>query len=174
MLGLMHTLYTEKLYDEKFVKKYTVGFKKFLPYLLGKNDGQPKTAEWASGITSVPADRIRQLGRQMVKGRTMLMSGWSIQRQDHGEQSSWSLVQLAAMLGQIGLPGGGFGLSYHYANGGSLTATGAALGGIPSGENPVKVAVPYARGLSDMLLNPGKVVDFNGEKIKYPDIRLVY
>ncbi|HHK75260.1 MAG TPA: trimethylamine-N-oxide reductase TorA, partial [Rhizobiales bacterium] len=174
MMGMMHTLYTEGLYDKDFVKKYTVGFKKFLPYLLGKDGTPAKTAEWAAKITSIPADTIKELARTMARGRTMLMSGWAIQRQDHGEQSYWSLVTLAAMLGDIGLPGGGFGLSYHYANGGSLTAKGAALGGIPSGETPVKTAVPYARGLSDMLLNPGKVVDYNGEKITYPDIKLVY
>ena len=29
-------------------------------------------------------------------------------RQDHGEQPIWLGVTLAAMLGQIGLPGGGF------------------------------------------------------------------
>ncbi|STG51035.1 biotin sulfoxide reductase [Escherichia coli] len=31
------------------------------------------------------------------------------------------IVTLAAMLGQIGTPGGGFGLSYHFANGGNPT-----------------------------------------------------
>jgi len=174
MLALAHTLYTEKLYDEKFVNGYTVGFKKFLPYLLGEKDKQPKTPEWAEKITTVPADDIRKLARRMAKGRTMLMSGWAIQRQDHGEQPYWMLVTLAAMLGQIGLPGGGFGLSYHYANGGSLTAKHASLGGIDAGDNAVKVSVPYAHGLNDMLLNPGKSVDYNGEKITYPDIRLIY
>ena len=104
----------------------------------------------------------------------MIMSGWSIQRGDHGEQPYWMIVTLAAMLGQIGLPGGGFGMSYHYANGGSLTAKHGELGGISAGENAVKVQVPYAHGLSDMLLNPGKTIDYNGEKITYPDIQLVY
>lgn len=174
MLALAHTLYTEKIYDEKFVDTYTVGFKKFLPYLLGDKDGQPKTPEWAEKVTTVPADDIRKLARRMAKGRTMLMSGWAIQRQDHGEQPYWMLVTLASMLGQIGLPGGGFGLSYHYANGGSLTAKHAALGGIDAGNNPVTEHVPYAHGLNDMLLNPGATVDYNGEKITYPDIRLIY
>ncbi len=173
-LALAHTLYAEKLYDEKFVNTYTVGFKKFLPYLLGQKDGQPKTPEWAEKITTVPADDIRKLARRMAKGRTMIMSGWAIQRQDHGEQPYWMLVALAAMRGQIGLPGGGFGLSYHYANGGSLTAKHASLGGIDAGENAVKEQVPYAHGLNDMLLNPGGSVDYNGEKITYPDIRLIY
>jgi len=122
MMGLMHTLYTENLYDKDFVTKYTVGFKKFLPYLLGKDGSPAKTADWAAEITTIPADTIRELARTMAKGRTMLMSGWAIQRQDHGEQSYWALVTLAAMLGDIVLPCGGFGLSYHYANGGSLTA----------------------------------------------------
>lgn len=174
MLALAHTLYTEGLYDKGFIDKYTVGFEKFLPYLLGKTDGQPKTPEWAAAITTIPAERIRDLARSMAKGRTMIMSGWAIQRQDHGEQSYWMLVTLAAMLGQIGLPGGGFGLSYHYANGGSLTAKGGDLPGISAGPNPVKVAVPFAHGLSDMLLNPGKTIDFNGEKLTYPDIKLIY
>lgn len=47
----------------------------------------------------------------MAKSRTMIMAGWSIQRQRHGEQAHWMLGTLAAMLGQIGLPGGGFGFS---------------------------------------------------------------
>jgi len=156
------------------LQPYTVGFKKFLPYLLGETDGTPKSADWAAPITTIAPDVIRDLARALVKGRTMIMSGWSIQRQDHGEQSYWALATLASMIGQIGLPGGGFGLSYHYANGGSLTAKHAALGGIDAGENPVSVTVPFARGLNDMLLNPGMEVDYNGEKIIYPDIKLIY
>lgn len=174
MLGLAHTLYSEKLYDPDFVHKYTVGFGKFLPYLLGKSDGRPKSAEWAEQITTVPAATIKKLARTMAQGRTMIMAGWAIQRQDHGEQPYWMLVTLASMLGHIGLPGGGFGMSYHYANGGSLTAKGPSLPGISAGSNPVKTSIPFAHGLSDMLLNPGKSVDFNGTKITYPDIKLIY
>jgi anaerobic selenocysteine-containing dehydrogenase len=57
----------------------------------------------------------------------MLMSGWGMQRQQFGEQKHWMLVTLAAMLGQIGTPGGGFGLSYHFANGGNPTRKAAVL-----------------------------------------------
>ena len=35
MLGIAHTLVVEKLHDEKFLKTYTTGFDKFLPYLMG-------------------------------------------------------------------------------------------------------------------------------------------
>ena len=174
MLAIAHTLYTENLHDKDFIEKYTVGFAKFLPYLTGEADGTPKTPAWAAAITEIPADKITELAHAMAKGRTMLMSGWAIQRAHHGEQPYWMLVTLAAMLGQIGLPGGGFGLSYHYANGGSLTAAGAPLGGISAGDNAVTEAIPYAHGLSDMLLNPGKQVPYNGETITYPDIKLIY
>ncbi|WP_456411763.1 trimethylamine-N-oxide reductase TorA [Oceanithermus sp.] len=174
MLAIAHTLYTERLYDEAFLKRYTVGFDKFLDYLLGKSDGQPKTPEWAAKITEVSPGTIRDLARRMARGRTMLMGGWAIQRQDHGEQAPWMLVTLAAMLGQIGLPGGGFGFSYHYASGGSPAAEAPVLNGISAGDNPVKTAIPFAHGVSDLLLNPGKTVDYNGEKVTYPDIKLVY
>ena len=174
MLGIAYTLYKEGLHDKAFLAKYTVGFDKFLPYLTGQSDGQPKTPEWQEKITTIPADRVRQLARQMAKGRTMIMAGWAIQRQDHGEQSYWMLMTLVSMLGQIGLPGGGFGLSYHYANGGSLTAAAGSLAGISAGDNAVKTVIPFAHGLSDMLLNPGKTIDYNGQKITYPDIKLIY
>ena len=49
MLGIAHTLVTEALHDKSFLDKYCVGFDRFLPYLLGQSDGQPKDADWAAG-----------------------------------------------------------------------------------------------------------------------------
>lgn len=175
MLGLMHTLYTEKLYDAKFVKSYTVGFTEVEAYLMGKSDGTPKTPEWASALTDITAEQIRKLARDMAGKRTMLMAGWSIQRQQHGEQAHWMLVTLAAMLGQIGLPGGGIGFSYHYSSGGSPSALGGNLSGLTAGAatGPIPPPIPVAR-IFDCLMNPGKMIDVNGKKITYPDIRMIY
>jgi trimethylamine-N-oxide reductase (cytochrome c) len=173
MLALMHTLYTEKKYDSDFIAKYTYGFDKFVPYLLGESDGQPKTAEWAAPITGVDASEIRELAHTLAQGRTMLISGYAIQRADHGEQPYWALVTLAAMLGHIGLPGGGFGFSYHYDNGGSLTAKAPGIVGISVGDNPIKSALPFER-VTEMLLNPNAPFDFNGEQMTYPDIKMMY
>lgn len=174
MLAIAHTLYKENLYDKVFLDKYAVGFDKFLSYVLGKADGIEKTPEWAAEITQIDAKTIKSIARQMAKGRTMIMNGWATQRQDHGEQAPWMVVTLAAMLGQIGLPGGGFGFSYHYASGGSPEANAPSLPGISAGGNPVKTDIPFAHAVSDLLLHPGKTIDFNGEKIKYPLIKLVY
>ncbi|AWK89419.1 trimethylamine-N-oxide reductase TorA [Azospirillum sp. CFH 70021] len=175
MLGLMHTLYTEKLYDAKFLKTYTVGFPEIEAYLVGKEDGVAKTPEWASGLCGIPADKIRALAREMAAKRTMLMAGWSIQRQQHGEQAHWMLVTLAAMLGQIGLPGGGIGFSYHYASGGSPTARGGMLKGLGAGTatGPLPPPIPAAR-IFDCLMNPGKTINVNGKDITYPDIKMIY
>jgi trimethylamine-N-oxide reductase (cytochrome c) len=66
MLGMMNYLYKSKKYDDKFIKKYTYGFDKFLPYLLGKSDGIDKTVEWASKLSEVPASKIKELAEIMV------------------------------------------------------------------------------------------------------------
>ena len=50
MLGIAHTLHVEGLSNKEFLKKYTDGFEKFLPYLLGEIDGIKKDANWAAEI----------------------------------------------------------------------------------------------------------------------------
>ena len=177
MLGIAHTLYVEKLHDAKFLAQYTTGFDKFLPYLTGASDGTPKTAEWAATICEIPAATIKDLARRFAKNRTMLASGWSLQRQQHGEQAHWMLITLASMLGQIGLPGGGYGLSYHYGNGGSPAANSPVLTGITEGSKATQgpawlstsgaASIPVSR-IVDMLENPGKPFDFNGTRPTIP------
>ena len=173
MLALCHTLLVEGLHDQAFLDRYTVGFDKFRPYLSGEQDGQPKDAGWAEKITGIAADRIVALAREMAATRTMVSIGWSLQRSHHGEQPFWALVTLAAMLGQIGLPGGGFGCGYGPANlmgSGALRHPGPTL---PQGTNPVSDFIPVAR-IADMMLQPGERFSYNGAEHRYPDIRLVY
>ena len=182
MLGIAHTLYVEKLHDAKFLARYTSGFDRFLPYLTGEFDGVPKTAQWASALCEIPAETIKDLARRFARSRTMLAAGWSIQRQHHGEQAHWMIVTMASMLGQIGLPGGGFGLSYHYASGGSPAARSPVLTGITDGPTRQWPALPPGSGTAvipvarivDMLNNPGKPFDFNGTRPSYPTVKLAY
>ncbi len=47
------------------------------------------------------------------------------------------------------------------------------LPSLPQGRNPISTFIPVAR-IADMLLNPGGEYEFNGERLSYPDIRLVY
>jgi len=172
LLGLMHTVYTEGLHDQGFLDRYTVGFEKFLPYLLGKTDGQPKTPAWAAAITGVPAARIVALAREMAAHRTVINIAWSLQRAHHGEQPFWAVVTLACMLGQVGTPGGGF-ASYGPAN--LMGSPHPRFPGpvLPQGTNAVGDFIPVAR-IADLLLNPGKPFDYNGKRQNYADIRFVY
>lgn len=112
MLGMAHTLLTKGKHDKAFLAKYTVGYGKFEDYLLGKTDSVPKTAEWAAAISGVDAGTIRALADQMADTRSFIMGGPALQRSDHGGYVYWALITLCAMLGQIGLDGGGFGFGY--------------------------------------------------------------
>ncbi len=173
MLGLAHTLLQEGLHDETFLEKYCTGFEVFRAYLMGETDGRPKDPEWAAGVCGIAASAIRDLARRMAASRTLITVSWSLQRADHGEQPYWMAAVLAAMLGQIGLPGGGIG--YGYGSTGAIGNPVRATGGItlPQGANPVSSFIPVAR-ITDMLLHPGEPFDYDGRRLVYPDIRLVY
>jgi len=173
MLGLAHTLVAEGLHDVEFLDKYCTGFDRFLPYLTGETDGQPKDADWAAAICEMDANRIRALARQLAGGRTMFTACWSLQRADHGEQPFWMAVTLAAMLGQIGLPGGGVGFGYGCLGGIGTPRARAVTPNLPVPSNPIKEFIPVAR-ITDMLLNPGGTYDYNGETRTYPDTHLIY
>src|SRR5260370_28753291 len=112
MLALAHTLITERLHDTAFLDRYCVGFERFERYVLGEDDGQPKTPEWAEQISEVPAEAIRTLARRMATHKTFITMSWSLQRTEFGEQAPWMGATLPAMLGQIGLPSGGCGVGY--------------------------------------------------------------
>jgi len=173
MLGLMHTLVSEDLHDDEFLARYCVGFDRLRAYLMGEVDGIPKSAEWAAQITEVDASTIRDLARRMATQRTMISVSWSVQRADHGEQPYWMAIALAAMLGQIGLPGGGFGFGYGASNGVGSPRMRVPQPKLPTGRNPIEAFIPVAR-VTDMLLDPGGPFDFNGRRLNYPDIHLLY
>lgn len=173
MLGIAHSLVSERLHDVAALERFTVGYPQFERYLLGQADGQPKSADWASAICGIAANDIRELARQMASRRTLINISYSLQRAEHGEQPVWMALTLAAMLGQVGLEGGGFMFGL-----GSIGNVGKAplavpLPTLPQGRNNVAAYIPVAR-IADMLLNPGQAFDYNGSRLVYPDIRLVY
>lgn len=175
MLALAHTLYSEGLHDEAFLKSHCVGFDEFLPYLLGTTDGVPKSPAWAERITGVSAGKIRHLAFDMAKSNTVISLTWSLQRAEHGEQPWWMGLVLACMLGQMRKPGCGivYGLGCSHQAGfrGRKMST-FGLGHFAQGQNPVSTFIPVAR-ITDMLLNPGKEIDFDGQKVTYPEIKAI-
>jgi biotin/methionine sulfoxide reductase len=97
----------------------------------------------------------------------------SLQRAEFGEQPVWAGLALAAALGQIGLPGGGFcyGLGSIGYYGRRRVAVPVAP--LPQGRNGVGEYIPVAR-IADMLLHPGEPFDHDGRRLRYPHVRLAY
>lgn len=173
LLALAHVLLREGLHDADFLRRYCSGADEFTDYVLGTSDGAPKTPEWAAQLSGADPDGLRELARRMAAGRTLITISWSLQRTEHGEQPVWAGLALAALLGQIGLPGGGFG--HGYGSMADVGSSGPVLGlpSLPQGKNPVPTFIPVTR-ISDMLLDPGGTCEYDGQQLTYPDVRLVY
>lgn len=186
MLALAYVLYTEKLHDQQFLDMYTVGFDKFVPYLLGETEDKvAKTPEWAAKICGISAERICEFAHMLAGKRTQLIFGWAVQRQQHGEQPYWMGAVLASMLGQIGLPGGGISYSHHYSAIG-IPSSGATMPGafplnLDKGKKPkypntdykgYSPVIPIARA-TDCLLNPGQTINYNGSKVTYSPYKMM-
>lgn len=174
-LAMAYHIYTTGKHDKAYLDTYTVGFDKFLPYLLGEDaDGTPpKTPEWAASITGIPAQKIIEMADLFASKRTQFAVGWSLQRAHHGEMSHWAVINFAAMLGKIGKPGEGVGFSWHYGCGGMPQSTKVMPIGLSQGRNPVTTRCPASR-INEMLLNPGKTYTRDGTEDVYPDVKLVY
>lgn len=173
LLGIAHTLHEEKLIDTGFLSSYTVGYDRFLQYLLGETDGIVKNSAWAGGKAGIPSARIRDLARDMARQRTMISVSWSLTRQDNGEQPYWAAIAVASMLGLLGLPGGGIGFGYSAMNAIGANYQGIPGASLPQGKNPVQSFIPVAR-VTDLLLQPGEQFEYNGMTGTYPEIKLVY
>ena len=173
MLSLAGEILKADRHDRSFLERCTSGADRLLAYLDGSQDGEIKDAAWGAGVTGLDADKIAALAGQLVAKRSMLTVSWSLQRAHHGEQPFWAALALAAMIGQIGLPGGGVGYGY-----GSLGGVGAPINvgkspGISQLAKRIDSFIPVAR-ISDMLLNPGAEYTYQGKVRTYPDARLVY
>jgi anaerobic dimethyl sulfoxide reductase subunit A len=147
MVAMAHVMILENLHDRAFLDKYTVGFEKFRDYVMGNEDGIPKTPAWASEISGVPAATIERLAREYAGTRpAALMDCQGPARSAMGEQYNRCAATLCAMTGNVGRPGGS-------AGGGLM---GLPIGhmfrmpGIPPGKNPVEMEGPKIKGTLDI------------------------
>ncbi|WP_432519981.1 molybdopterin-dependent oxidoreductase [Kineococcus sp. SYSU DK006] len=173
LLAMCHVLLVEDLLDRDFLERCTAGADVFLASLRGAEDGVEKTPEWAAPLTGIDAGRIRDLARRAARGRTMVTVSWSVARTRFGEQPLWAAVALAAMLGQIGLPGGGFGHGYASTGGVGRRAGSYPLPTLPQFADPLRLRIPVAR-IADALLHPGEPYEVDGRHERYPHLRLVH
>ena len=173
MLGLAYAIDQLGAADAGFLETHCTGYEQLRAYFTGQSDGIAKTPQWASEITGIPAQDIEALAKTLSGRRSYMTCSFAVQRAQHGEQPYWMMIALAAMLGQIGLPGGGFGFGHGSMNGVGNPRVPTPGPEMVVGKNPARLSIPVAR-ITDMLLNPGMEYHFNGGRRTYPDVRLVH
>jgi trimethylamine-N-oxide reductase (cytochrome c) len=108
-LAIAYVWITEDLYDKDYVAKRTTRFDGWRDYILGKQDGIPKTPEWQEKEAGIPAKDVRALAREWGSKKTYLAAGGitgfgSACRCATGNEWARSMVCLMAMQG-LGKPG---------------------------------------------------------------------
>jgi anaerobic dimethyl sulfoxide reductase subunit A len=148
MSAMAYVMLVENLYDASFVHTHCIGFddtqmpiqnaESYSDYILGKRDGAPKTPQWAEAITGVPAQTIERIAREYATIKpAVLYQGYGMQRRAYGEQVVRAGCVLAAITGNVGIPGGwASGLGLQAPDGGPFWTI------FPTGENPVKAEIP--------------------------------
>lgn len=135
--------------DEDFLRVYCVGYdeetmpesakgqnKSYKDYIMGTGyDMTPKTPAWAAPITQIPEQRIIDLAREMHEADPVYIAqGYGINRRANGEIAARAIMVLPQLLGQIGKPG--------TTDGRREGCSKLNFGAFPTGENPVKTAIP--------------------------------
>lgn len=175
MLGLAGEIIRSGRHDEPFLRGACAGFDRLKSYLDGADDGVVKDARWAGRICDLAPSAVSDLARRISERRTLITVSWSIQRGDHGEQPYWAAVALAAIAGQLGHPHRGVALGFGTHHGPGNRQRKLPIAALPQrvAELPPMPSIPVSR-ITDMLLDPGGEVDFDGKRITYPRIELIY
>ena len=103
-LALMHVLIKEELYDKEFVANRTVGFDEL------KTHVEQYTPEWAAGETEIPADKIREMAREMAAAApaVAIFPGRRTSWYTNDSQFRRSAAMLTGLLGAFDAPGATF------------------------------------------------------------------
>jgi trimethylamine-N-oxide reductase (cytochrome c) len=106
-LAIAYTWIKEDTYDKAYLATHSVGFDTFKAYVLGEEDGVPKTPAWAAPLCKVPEWTIKALARNFAKNRTSIchkMDGGGLKRAPYCHEAARLEVYLLAMQGW-GRPG---------------------------------------------------------------------
>ena len=100
--GMMHTIITEDLYDQSFIKAHTEGFESLKDTVL------EYSPEKVAPVCGVDAKTIRETARLYATAKSsVIFWGMGISQHVHGTDNARCLISLALMTGQIGRPNTG-------------------------------------------------------------------
>lgn len=173
LLACAYELLRQNQIEREQIERITVGFARLEAYIQGDTDGIAKSPAWAASITGLSEAHILDFANALNAPTCLINMGWSLQRAAGGEQPYWMTIALAAMLGQIGKPGGGFAFGMGSVNSVGQPVRRLKAPGLDQGRNPVADFIPVA-AIAHLLENPGGTLEYNGETLDLPDIRLVY
>jgi len=157
LAAIAYVWFTNNLVNLSFAQAHVFGLSQFQSYVLGSTDGIPKTPQWASAITQVPAATITQLAQNWASMPTYVMHasanagelGGGINRRTNGIQALRMIIGMCAISGNIGVSGGGEG-------GWNYTTTGAGqkgFGGVTAMTVNMVNYIPITM-LGQAILNP--------------------
>ena len=72
-LAITYHWFKNGTYDKEYLKTHAVGVEKYEAYVMGEEDGAPKTPEWAAPITGVPSRVIKALAEEWASKRTTVV-----------------------------------------------------------------------------------------------------
>lgn len=140
--GIAHELIKNNWVDLNFLHTYCQGYdeetmpesakgqhKSYYDYIMGTGyDMVEKTPEWASAITTIPAEKIRELTARIHNADNVFVAqGWGLQRHSNGESATRAVCMLALLTGNLGRPGTNSGMR-------EAEPPGAPVGSLPSSD----------------------------------------
>jgi anaerobic dimethyl sulfoxide reductase subunit A len=189
---------TNPLIDWDFMKRCTIGFDKtslpagadpeenYKDYVLGLDkNGKPakkghknypaKTPEWASEICGVSPEKIRSFAIELGQTNPVaFMESDASARVNNAQSMGQAFTAIAALIGSIGVSGGGFGQTRHAQAGNrgpNLVSAGQAGTVLEAPENPIKIRINNNE-VWDAVLT-GKYTDGVGPK-KDINVQMIY
>lgn len=160
---------TNPLIDWEFVNKCVLGFDKnnlpeganpednYKDYVLGLDaKGRPapkghknypaKTPEWASEICGTTPEKIRSFTLEIAQTKPVaFMQSDALARVNDAQTVGQAFTAIAAMIGSIGVSGGGFGQTRHATGAGNrgpnMVSSGSSGTVLESPSNPIKLRI---------------------------------
>jgi len=105
-LAVAYLWLTEDTFEKEYILTHTYGFDKFADYVMGREDGEPKTPAWAAGKCGVPEWTIKALARDWARKTVSILhgNGGCYIRGPYSSEPARLEVMLLGMRG-LGKPG---------------------------------------------------------------------
>ena len=147
-LSIAHVIIQEGLVDREFVDAHTLGFAEFAEHV-----GQ-YTPEWASGVTGIEPERIRELARRYATDTPamIVLGGSSMYKHQHGWEASRAIACLPALVGQLGFAGAGMGPRH-----GASTHSDGYANILPDVQRPADTFIPSHMSTITEALQDGQI-----------------